>query len=108
MADRLHRCRDLIAEAGLDALMVSDSHDARYLSGFRGEDATLVVSRDVALICTDSRYWPQVHQEVAGFELVKTRGDLIPRRPRPQPRSSDRPRLSDFRGRTSATRDTCG
>ena len=76
MADRLRRCRDLIAEAGLDALMVSDGHDVRYLSGFRGEDATLVVSRDVALICTDSRYWPQVRGEVAGFELVKTRGDL--------------------------------
>ena len=76
MADRLRRCRGLIAEAGLDALMVSDGHDVRYLSGFRGEDATLVVSRDVALICTDSRYWPQVRGEVAGFELVKTRGDL--------------------------------
>ena len=42
----------------------------RYLSGFRGEDTTLVIGRDVALICTDSRYFAQVHEEVGGFEIV--------------------------------------
>jgi Xaa-Pro aminopeptidase len=72
--DRLARCRDLLAGLRLDAFVVSDLADVRYLSGFRGEDATLVVGRDVALIVTDSRYYEQVHEEVAAFELVKRAG----------------------------------
>ena len=46
--------------------------------GFRGEDATLIIGRDVALICTDARYWGQVREEAVGFELVEALGaDLI-------------------------------
>ncbi len=76
--DRLGRLRDLLDARGLDAVLVSDSTDVRYLSGFRGEDTTLVVGRDAALICTDSRFWEQVREEVAGFELVAVvGGDLI-------------------------------
>lgn len=78
MAERLRRCRSLLTEAALDAVLVSDLADVRYLSGFRGEDTTLVIGHDVALICTDSRYWAQVHEEVVGFTLVRAvGGDLI-------------------------------
>ena len=76
MSDRLERCRILLEACGVDGIVVSDSMDVRYLSGFRGDDATLVVTRDAALICTDSRFWEQVHAEVTGFTLVKTSGEL--------------------------------
>ena len=77
-AARLSRCRGLLTEAGLDAVLVSDLADVRYLSGFRGEDTTLVIGHDLALICTDSRYWAQVREEVGGFALVEAvGGDLI-------------------------------
>jgi Xaa-Pro aminopeptidase len=69
---RLERCRRLLDELGLDAVLVTDAADVRYLSGFRGEDAMLVIGRHVALICTDSRFWAQVREEVRDFELVKT------------------------------------
>ena len=42
-ADRLGRLRDLLDARGLDAVLVSDPTDVRYLSGFRGEDTTLLV-----------------------------------------------------------------
>ena len=77
-ADRLERVRGLLAALSIDAVLVSDLADVRYLSGFRGEDTTLLVGRDAALICTDSRFWGQVRQEVAAFELVElVGGDLI-------------------------------
>lgn len=72
MTDRLERCRVLLDAAQVDALIVSAVADVRYLSGFRGEDAMLVVGREAAQICTDSRFWAQVHDEVDEFELVKT------------------------------------
>ncbi len=75
---RLARCRALLDGLRLDALLVSAAPDVRYLSGFRGADATLVVGREDALIVTDSRYVEQVHEEVRGFELVRRDGvDLL-------------------------------
>ncbi len=73
-ADRLQRARDLLAGLGVDAVIVSNAADVRYLSGFRGEDATLVLGHQVALIVTDSRYVEQVHEEVTGFDLVAREG----------------------------------
>ena len=71
---RLARCRGLLEPLGLDAIVVSSLADVRYLSGFRGEDTTLVVGRDVALIVTDSRYFEQVREEVRDFALAKAVG----------------------------------
>jgi Xaa-Pro aminopeptidase len=78
MADRLARCRALLAGEGLDAALITSQADVRYLSGFRGDDTTLIIGRAAALICTDSRYWAQVREEVAGFDLVEAvGGDLV-------------------------------
>jgi Xaa-Pro aminopeptidase len=75
---RLARCRELLGELALDAVLVSHEADVRYLSGFRGGDAVLVVAAEAALLCTDSRYVEQVREEVRGFELVQVTGaDLL-------------------------------
>ena len=71
-AARVRRLRALLVARRLDAVLVTDPFDVRYLSGFTGDDTCLVVGRDVALICTDSRYWAQVADEVRGFTLEKT------------------------------------
>jgi Xaa-Pro aminopeptidase len=78
MNDRLVRCRTLLDDLGLDGVVVSAAADVRYLSGFRGDDTTLVIGHDAALICTDARYWQQVREDTAGFELVEAlNADLI-------------------------------
>jgi Xaa-Pro aminopeptidase len=78
MSARLAACRALLDELGLDGVLVSGGPDVRYFSGFRGDDTTLVVCRDVALLCTDSRNWGQAREEAAGFDLVEVvGGDLI-------------------------------
>ena len=71
MNDRLDRCRALLQELRVDGVLVTDPVDVRYLSGFRGDDATLVIGADAALLCADSRFWEQVHEEVREFELNK-------------------------------------
>jgi len=78
MSLRLRRCRELVSELALDGVIVTDPVDVRYLSGFRGGDATLVVGAEAALICADSRYWEQVREEVSGFALSEvTSSDLL-------------------------------
>ncbi len=71
MNERLARCRGLLQELRVDGVLVTDPVDVRYLSGFRGDDATLVIGADAALLCADSRFWEQVHEEVRAFELSK-------------------------------------
>jgi len=76
--ERLRRCRTLLATQGVAAVLVTDAADVRYLSGFRGEDATLVIGAQEALICTDARFWEQVRAEVTGFTLSAVSGtDLV-------------------------------
>ena len=82
---RLARLRELLARAGIDALVVpsADPHLSEYLparwqarewlSGFTGSMGTLVVARERAALFADSRYWVQAEAEIAGsgIELVK-------------------------------------
>ena len=71
MTGRLDNLRGGLEALRVDAVLVTDPMDVRYLSGFRGEDATLVVGHEAALLGTDSRFWEQVHEEVRGAELSK-------------------------------------
>ncbi|MFJ3077770.1 aminopeptidase P family protein [Pseudomonas sp. NPDC087029] len=82
---RLARVREVMAEAGMDALLVpsADPHlseympgywqGRRWLSGFEGSVGTLVVTADFAGLWADSRYWEQAEKELAGsgIELMK-------------------------------------
>ena len=70
---RLKRFQAWLAERGdqYDAILISDRSNIRYLSGFTGTFAYLVVSRDKAFILTDSRYTMQARQQSVHFTLVK-------------------------------------
>lgn len=71
MADRLERVRELIATEGLDALVITEEHNIRYLSGFTSPDCVLVISASDALLVTDFRYFEQVRQQAPSFALVQ-------------------------------------
>ena len=77
MNDRRDRCRRLLEGLRVDGILVTDPVDVRYLSGFRGDDATLVLGHDAALLCTDSRFWEQVREEVTDFELSKVTSEPL-------------------------------
>ncbi len=77
MSARLDRCRRVLEGLRVDGVIVTDPVDVRYLSGFRGDDATLVIGAGAALLCTDSRFWEQVHEEVADFELSKVSSEPL-------------------------------
>ncbi|HVV20237.1 MAG TPA: aminopeptidase P family protein [Pseudonocardiaceae bacterium] len=65
--------RTHLRAAGLDALFVVDLLNIRYLTGFTGSNAVLVVSADDegrTLLCTDGRYLTQSAVEVPELERV--------------------------------------
>lgn len=77
---RLARLRETLAREQLDALLVSQPENRRWLSGFTGSTGWLLISADglnrPALFATDFRYFDQVALECPGFELVKITTNL--------------------------------
>lgn len=67
MPDRPGELRKRIGEAGVDALFVTDMANIRYLSGFTGSSAFIVMGRRGGWFLTDSRYTEQAQKEVKGF-----------------------------------------
>lgn len=83
--EKLASIRQGMKEKGVDAYIIpsSDPHISEYLpdrfkciawtSGFTGSAGTLVITQDFAGLWTDSRYFVQATEQLAGtgFELVK-------------------------------------
>jgi Xaa-Pro aminopeptidase len=74
---RLNHLRDQLAEEQLDAIMITDPANRRYLSGFTGSAGTLFISSDHALLATDFRYYERVERQAPDFRLVKLTGRLL-------------------------------
>jgi len=73
---RIEKLRAAFDEAGVDALLVSEPHNRRYLSGFTGSNGYLVIGRDQTQIATDFRYWEQAKAQSGSLELFKVVGPL--------------------------------
>lgn len=68
-APRLDSIRKLLAPAQIDALVISRIENVRYVSGFTGSSAALLISESTALLVTDSRYAEQSAAEAACFRI---------------------------------------
>ncbi len=61
---RLDRLRAGLDGAGADALLVTELANIRYLTGFTGSAALLLVTPGAALLCTDGRYRTQAAEQL--------------------------------------------
>lgn len=64
VAPRLERLRERLDHAGVDALVVTDLANVRYLTGFSGSAGVLAVTSTGALLATDGRYRTQSAEQV--------------------------------------------
>jgi Xaa-Pro aminopeptidase len=72
---RLWKLRKSIAEKGLDALLISQPENLRYLSGFTGSGWLLVSGRN-AILALDFLYVEQAKVESPDFEIIQIKQDL--------------------------------
>ena len=56
---KIQRLRALLAERGLDGVLISNGENRRYLSGFTGSAGYLLISGDSSVLGTDFRYVEQ-------------------------------------------------
>ncbi|MBN1659227.1 MAG: aminopeptidase P family protein [Anaerolineae bacterium] len=81
MTMRLDRVREALGEHGVDALLISQPENRRYLSGFTGSAGYLLILPGAALLATDFRYYEQVRHQAPNFELARITdrfADLLP------------------------------
>ncbi len=76
MNDRLEGLRASLEARGLACILVNKIENVRYLSGFSGSSAALVVTVDRAVLVTDGRYSEQAEREAPGWELQVHTGPL--------------------------------
>jgi len=69
-ASRLHRLQTLLPENKIDFLLVTHLPNVRYLTGFTGSAAALLIAGDSATLFTDGRYKTQARQEVRDARIV--------------------------------------
>lgn len=76
---RRHKLRHLLRERGLDAALITNLVNVRYLTGFTGSNGALLVltdgpSEDPAVFCTDGRYDTQSDEQCPELERLIDRG----------------------------------
>jgi Xaa-Pro aminopeptidase len=71
VAGRLDRLRDRFETCGVDALIVTNLANVRYLSGFSGSAGVVVVTGKGALLTTDGRYRTQSAEQVASAGVAE-------------------------------------
>ena len=74
---RADRLEALIAEQELDALLVTDLTNVRYLTGYTGTNGVCVVGPDLRVFFTDFRYVVQAERQVQGFDRERGKQDLL-------------------------------
>ena len=66
--DRQEKLKNVIAEIGLDGLLITNLTNIRYICGFTGSAGTCLVTTSGQSFITDGRYIEQSKEQVKGFD----------------------------------------
>jgi Xaa-Pro aminopeptidase len=73
MNNRLDKVRKNLDKWGVDGVLITSPANRRWLTGFTGSAGKVLVTRDRAIMSTDSRYWEQAAQQAPRFEIYRQR-----------------------------------
>lgn len=74
--NRLSAVRAKFDEWKVDGVLIASPSNRRWLSGFTGSNAYLLVTRDNAWLATDFRYWGQAAEQAPAFEVYQLKGKM--------------------------------
>lgn len=75
--ERLHKLQKTLRKEGLDALLVTNLYNLRYIANFTGTTGVALITSNRAFFITDARYTEQVKSQCVGFELVQNYGPIF-------------------------------
>lgn len=68
--DNFKRVQEINRNLNIDAVLISNGNNMRYVSGFAGETGYLYISEKHHALITDFRYTYQAEAEAEGFEII--------------------------------------
>ncbi len=77
MTEAILRIQALLKKRHLQALLITNIYNVRYLTGFTGSSGFCLITKDRAIFFTDFRYTEQAENEVVGWELAPEKGRRI-------------------------------
>ncbi len=66
---RIDRLKESFKRKGVDGFLVTNIHNIRYLTGFSGSSAFLLITKKENIFITDFRYKEQAEKEVYGWDF---------------------------------------
>lgn len=70
-AERVKKLRRNMEAKGLEALLITNPFNRRYITGFTGTAGYVVITADRSWLFVDFRYTTQASQQAAGFEVIE-------------------------------------
>lgn len=67
---RIQKLTERFESLSIDAMVVTEPKNIRYLSSFTGSTATLFITKETAYFITDFRYDQQAHEQATGYEVI--------------------------------------
>lgn len=74
--ERLTRLRSMLQQEGIDGLLLTNSYNRTYMTGFTGTAGVVLISAARALFITDFRYVEQAQKQAAGYEIIQHTGPI--------------------------------
>ncbi|HZK47449.1 MAG TPA: Xaa-Pro peptidase family protein [Atopostipes sp.] len=74
---RVKNVQDKLSKYNIDALLVTNMFNVRYLANFTGTTGLVVITKDESYFVTDFRYTEQAAEEAKGFTIVKNEGPIF-------------------------------
>ena len=71
MENRVFKLREKMNELNLDAVLIEDSNNKRYISGFTGTAGSILITKNKCILFTDFRYTQQAKDQATNFEIVE-------------------------------------
>jgi len=68
--DNFKKVQDILQELSLDAIIISNGNNMRFISGFAGETGYVYISEKRHAVITDFRYTIQAESEAKGYEVI--------------------------------------
>jgi len=76
MTSRLTKLRQALSEEGLEAILISQPENRRYVSGFTGSAGYLIISSTINILAVDFRYTEQARGQASDYEVIEIKGSI--------------------------------
>jgi Xaa-Pro aminopeptidase len=75
--EKIEKLRARFDEYGIDGMLITNSYNRRYMTGFTGSAGVVVIGKTKAVFITDFRYVEQASKQIQGYEIIQHTGLMI-------------------------------